>query len=62
MKHMKMMWTAEVQIFKWRYDRLETEHRTLSRMFVIASSSCLLACKNALNFECQAKRAVRKGT
>ena len=41
---------------------LETELRTLSRMFVIVSSYCLLACENALNFECQAKRAVRKGT
>ena len=30
---------------------LEREHRTLSRMFVIVSSSCLLACENAVSSE-----------
>ena len=40
---------------------LETEHRTLSRIFVIVSSSCLLACENALNFERQAKWTARCG-
>ena len=42
MKHMKMMWTAEIEIFKWRYDRRMYESRNRTQNIEPHVCDCLL--------------------
>ena len=42
MKHMKMMWTAEIEIFKWRYDRCMYESRNRTQNIEPHVCDCLL--------------------
>ena len=42
MKHMKMMWNAEIEIFKWRYDRRMYESRNRTQNIEPHVCDCLL--------------------